>query len=309
MGLIRRNPALAFFLCASLSPFLAQTLSAQTSPLRQIHAQGNKRFTEEQVASLTALQIASEVGRDDLQAAADRLVNTGLFANVKYTFQSRSDGVVVTFSLDEAPRLPVFYDNFPWFADSELNDAVRAKLAFYDGTLPAAGTAVDEAAGALNALLASRGIAVTLEHQVLANPIGDGDVQEFHLQGAGLQIASIEFGDAAIRDSKAIRVHLSEITGTEYSRTKIDLFLSEQVRPVYLQQGKLHVQLGPPEVRLTGNPNQQLPEQIPVYVPIVAEPKYKKKDIRKKKKSKLSELILKIFNGLRTSDIKNSIKN
>src|SRR5882724_810523 len=290
-------PALLFSVCAE------RTATAQTSPLRQIHTQGNKRFTEEQVASLTGLQLASEVSRDDLQGAADRLVNTGLFANVKYTFQSRPDGVVVTFSLEEAPRLPVFYDNFPWFADSELNDVIRAKLSFYDGTLPAAGTAVDDAAGALNALLASRGIAATLEHQVLANPIGGGDVQEFHLQGAGLQIASIEFGDPAIRDSKTIRVHLSEITGAEYSRTKIDLFLSEQVRPVYLQQGKLHVQLGPPEVRLTGNPNQKLPQQIPVYVPIVAGPVYHWKDIRWDANSALSDLTLTVLMGLKKGDI------
>ncbi len=49
----------------------------------------------------------------------------------------------------------------------------------------------------------------------------------------------------------------------------IDLFLSEQIRPVYLQQGYLRVKLGPPEVRLSGDPNQKLPERIPVFVPVV----------------------------------------
>ena len=303
LAFIQRISALAFFLCAQLSPLFAQTAPAATSPLRQIHAQGNKRFTEEQVASLTGLQLAAEVSRDDLQSAADRLVSTGLFANVKYTFQSRPDGVAVTFSLDEAPRLPVFYDNFPWYADSELNDAIRTKLPLYDGTLPAAGTAVDAAAGALDALLAAKGIAATLEHQVLANPLGDGDVQEFHLQGAGLLIAGIEFSDPSIRDSKVIRVHLSEISGTEYSRSKIDLFLMEQVRPVYLQQGKLHVQLGPPEVRLTGNPNQKLPQQIPVYVPIVPGPVYHWKDIQWTGNSALSDLTLTGLMGLKKGDI------
>ena len=290
-------PGLFFILCA------AQTAGAQTSPLRQVHIQGNKRLTEEQVASLTSLQLASEVSRDDLQAAADRLIATGLFANVKYTFQTRIDGVAVTFSLEESPRLPVFYDNFPWLADSEMNDAIRAKLPFYDGTLPPAGTAVDEAASALNALIAARGINATLEHLVLANPIGDGDVQAFRLQGAGLQIASIEFSDPALSSSKAIRQHLSEIINTEYSRTKIDLFLNEQVRPVYLQQGKLHVQLGPPEVRLTGNPNQKLPQQIPVYVPIVPGPIYHWKDIRWDANAALSDLTLTVLMGLKKGDI------
>jgi hypothetical protein len=303
MGSFRRLLLCAVLILSPVHSLFAFTAPGQTSTLRQIHAAGNKRFTEEQITALTGLQSGAEVGRDDLQSAADRLVGTGLFANVKYTFQTRTDGLVVTFSLEEAPRLPVFFDNFPWYADSELNDAIRAKLVFYDGTLPAAGTAVDEAAGALTALLGARGIAATLEHQVLSNPIGEGDVQEFHLQGAGLPIASVEFGDPALSSSKAIRVHLSEIIGTEYSRTKIDLFLTEQVRPVYLQQGKLHVQLGPPEVRLTGNPNLKLPQQIPVYVPIVAGPVYRWKEIRWNRNSALSDLTLTGLMGLKPGDI------
>src|SRR2546423_7940867 len=46
------------------------------------------------------------------------------------------------------------------------------------------------------------------------------------------------------------------------------MFLNEQVRPIFQQKGNLRAKLGPPEVRLTGNPNKKLPEQIPVFVPI-----------------------------------------
>ena len=242
MGLIARIVAL--FLCAFVlyasAPLLAQTPPA-TSTLRAIRIEGNKQIPEEQIVALSGLQTGSEVGRDDLQTAADRLVQTGLFANVKYSFQSKPEGVAVTFILAEAPRLPVFYDNFPWFDDSELNDAIHKKLPFYDGKLPLAGSAVDDAANAITALIAAKGVEGTLEHQVLANPIGEGDVQEFHLQGAGLKIASITFGDPALAENKGLRQHLSEISGTEYSRTKIDLFLFEQVRPIYFHRGYLRV--------------------------------------------------------------------
>ena len=298
---ICRAAALAVYLPALY--LLAAPTAAQTSALRQVRIEGNKQFTEAQIVALSGLQTGTEVTRPDLQAAADRLVQTGLFAGVNYTFQTRTDGVVVTFSLGEVPRLPAFYDNFPWYEDSELNDAIRKRLPFYDGTLPAAGSVVEEAAAALSDLLASRGITATLEHQALANPIGDGDVQEFHLQGTGLQIASLEFGDPALTSSKAIRIHLGEIIGTEYSRTKIDLFLAEEVRPEYLQRGNLRVKLGPPEVRLTGNPNQKLPQQIPVYVPIVAGPVYHWKEIRWEGESALSDLTLTGLIGLKRGDV------
>jgi len=48
------------------------------------------------------------------------------------------------------------------------------------------------------------------------------------------------------------------------------LFLAEQVRPIYLQQGYLKVQIGPPDIRLTGNPNLPLPDSLPIYIPVAA---------------------------------------
>src|SRR5256885_16494145 len=97
----------------------------------------------------------------------------------------------------------------------------------------------------------------------IANPNGEGNLQEFHVEGSAPQIAKLEFSDPALLNSKAVQQHLSEIIGKPYSRLTIELFLSEAVRPIYLQQGYLRVKLGPPEVRLAGHPNQKLPPTIP----------------------------------------------
>src|SRR5260370_41415344 len=119
---------------------------AATAPLREIRAEGLKSLPEPQVAALTGLQIGAQVGKDDLQSAADKLVQSGLFSKVRYNFQSRIDGVALTFHVEEAPRVPAYCDNLPLFADSALNEAIRAKLATYDGTLPETGGVVYQAA-------------------------------------------------------------------------------------------------------------------------------------------------------------------
>src|SRR5438270_1467281 len=116
--------------------------AAATAPVREIRAEGLKSISEPQVATASGLQVGTQVGKDDLQAAADKLVQSGLFSKVKYNFQSRTDGPVVTFHVEEAPRVPAYFDNLPRFADSQLNHAIRAKLPFYDGTLPEAGAVV-----------------------------------------------------------------------------------------------------------------------------------------------------------------------
>jgi outer membrane protein assembly factor BamA len=280
--------ALSTAVCAQTPP----AAPASTAALREIRADGLKSLTVPQIAAISGLQSGAQVGRDELQAAADKLLQSGLFAHVRYNFQSRADGLVVTFHLEEAERIPAYFDNLPWFTDGELNDAIRAKLPFYDGKLPPAGAVVEQAADATGAFLAAHGLQAAIEHQVVADPNSDGNVQEFHIDGAALKISSMEFSDTGLNSSRMVQQQLAELKGKPYSRMAIDLFLAEQVRPIYQKQGYLRARLGPPEIRLTGNPNQKLPEQIPVFVPVTPGSIYKWKGVEFSGNSLLSTVTL-----------------
>jgi len=259
---------LVYSLFAAIS--FAQSPAPGPVTLHEIHVDGFKKLTEGQIIALTQLQLNSPVDRDALQAGADKLIRTGLFARVKYDFHTRGDQVSVTFHVEENSLLPAFFDNIPWFDDSELAAAIKSTNPAYDGTLPESGPLVDAAADAVKSLLATRKLDVTVEHQVMQNPIGDGNVQSFSIEGAALQISSLEFGDPALDSDRAIQAHLGELRGKPYSRLAIDIFLTEQVRPMYLKKGFLRVKLGPPQVRLTGAPTEKLPDRIPVYIPVDA---------------------------------------
>ena len=291
----------ALILCA-ISAF-SQSAPVATAPLREIHTDGLKSLTEPQVAAISGLQLGAQTGKDDLQAAADKLVQSGLFAKVRYNFQSRTDGLVVTFHVEEAPRVPAYFDNLPWFADSELNDAIRAKLPFYNGALPEAGAIVDQAADAISQFLVTNGLQAAVEHQVTVNPIGDGSVQLFRINAEALHIASLQFSDTALNASRAVQQQLPDLLGKPYSRTAIDLFLTEQIRPTFQQKGFLRAKLGPPEVRLTGNPNRKLPEQIPVYVPVDPGPVYHWKGVEWSGNNLISTITLTNMVGMKSSDV------
>jgi outer membrane protein insertion porin family len=283
-------------------PAHGQAPDNQTAPLSEIHIDGQKLLSEQQIVTITGLVVGSQVGRGDLQSAADKLVQSGLFAKVSYNFQTRT-GVIANYHVEEAPRIPIYFDNIPWFDDSELADAIRKKLPFFDGTLPEGGGVVDLATEAIKELIASHGLQVSLEHSVIPNPLGEGNVQAFHVEGAELRIASLEFSDPSISSSKVVQQHLSEILGKPYSRMTIDLFLTEAIRPVYLQRGYLHVKLGPPEIRLTGKPAQTLPQQIPVYVPITPGAVYHWKEARWSGNVVLSEFTLSGLLALKPGDV------
>src|ERR1700726_1095888 len=278
-----RRPVLSIvFLCltfrlipAPVISVFAQSPENPTATLKAIRAEGASHLNQSQVVALSGLSVGSAVGKQDLQMAADRLVQTGLFSNVNYVFQSKEDGLYLTFKLAEAQRIPAYFDNIPWFTDGELADAIRKVLPFYDGTVPEGGATDDKVASIVTDLIASRGMNTKGEYQVISNPLGEGTVQEFRIADVVLQIAKIEFGDPGLASSKELQQHLGEVQGKTYSRMVIDLFLAEQEKPIYLEKGFLRAKLGPPEIRLSGNPNQKLPDHIPVFVPITPGPVYR----------------------------------
>jgi outer membrane protein assembly factor BamA len=294
--------------CGIALPSFAQEATEPTAPLREIHADGFKSFTEEQVTGLIGLQPGTQVGRKDLQAGADRLVQSGLFMKVNYNFQTLASGVHVTYHVEESPRIPAYFDNIPWFADSELIEAIKKKNPLFDGTLPEGGAAVDEAIEAVQELIASKGLQVSLAHEVIPSPVGEGYVQEFRIEGASLQIADIEFGDPTLTESKVARQQLAGIRGKPYSRMTVDLFLTEAIRPIYQQQGCLRAKLGPPEIRLRGNPDQKLPDQIPVYVPVEPGPVYHWKDLHWTGNNAVSEFTLSGAMEMKVGDVADGMK-
>jgi len=297
---------LVLVVVALLLFFGVPEVQAQTAELKEIHVEGLKHLTEEQAIYLSGLKTGAKVGRSDLQEAADALVRTGLFAKITYKFDTKTDKVFVTFQAEENPRLLVSYDNFPWYDDSELNAAIQKLLPFYDGHLPEAGDVVDRTADALKQLIAVREPHAEVTHQVVLNPLGDGSEQQFSVAGVVPKIASLEFSDAKLVQDSAVRAHMPEILNHPYSRLAIDLFLAEQIRPIYQQQGFLQAKIGPPEVRLTGDPNaQKLAEQIPVYVPCAPGTIYKWKDAEWKGNSAISTITLNNVLGMKAGDVAN----
>src|SRR5258708_11825680 len=102
--------------CAQTPPVAAPMAAA--APLREIHVDGLKSLPEPQVVALSGLQSGAPAGKNDLQAAADKLVQSGLVAKVRYNFHSRIDGLLATFHVEAAPRITPYFVHLPSVADA-----------------------------------------------------------------------------------------------------------------------------------------------------------------------------------------------
>jgi len=286
----------------------APALAAQTGRIAAIRVVGSRRYAEAQVVAASGLHLRDTVGREEIQAAADRLSALGVFASIRFRFTSAGESVAVEFQVEEAPTVPVFFDNFPWFADDELTAALREAVDLFDGTAPEQGSILDQLTETLRNLLATRGIHAAVQRTLMARPGGEGMMQEFQVVGASLRINAIQFGDPLAAQSKRVADRISDLVGKPYSRFAMEVFAGEQVRPLYLEQGHLRVRFGTPLTRFTGDPNRPLPDSVLVIVPIEPGPVYRFGGVEWTGMAAFGPAALNEFLGLKTGEVADGIK-
>src|SRR5262245_55271445 len=108
----------------SISP-LAMSQGARR--IARIEIEGLNRLTSENVIAMSGLKVGETFSVSSLDAAAQHLVDSGLFKNVGYRTKTMGSAVTVTFQVEEnkSNDSPVVFDNFIWFSDEELTAVVQ----------------------------------------------------------------------------------------------------------------------------------------------------------------------------------------
>lgn len=226
---------------------------SDSGKLASVKVTGSSRFRSDQIAPATGLKAGATVTKDDLQRGADRLALLGPFAGVHYRYGDSDAGVVVEYQVTDAPAVPVWFDNFPWFTDAELISAIKSAVPLFDGAAPEHGTLLDDISDALQLALASRNVPASVTHSLVTAPGSSEQVQQFRVDGMNLSVGSVDLSDPLARNDRGIQARLSDLADHAYSRTAIELFEFEQIRPAYLAQGFLRVRFNPPSTHLVGS--------------------------------------------------------
>ena len=258
-----RSGAIGAALCLvssiTLVAFLSCVCAVQAQPqagasrLDSVRVTGSSRFRSEQIVAATGLHPGAQVTAEDLQKVANDLAQLGPFSNVEYRYSSTDAGVRAEYQVTDAPEVPIGFDNCPWFTDDELKAAIKSSVVLFDGAAPQHGTLLDAMSSAIEKLLATRGVNAGVSHALMAVPASDGQIQQFRVENFDLKITGVEFSDALAQSDHAIQSRLGDLIGEPFSRTAIELFEVEQVRPVYISHAFLRVRFGPPTARVAGN--------------------------------------------------------
>jgi outer membrane protein assembly factor BamA len=223
--------------------------------LARILVTGSNRYHEDDLVRATGLTANTQVTSDDLQNAANRLGNSGAFATVQFLFKPviGGKGVEADFQVADAEKfLPAVFENFVWFSESDLQDAVHQQIPLFNGQLPSSGGMSDEVSAALAKVLAAKGLPSEVNYILSADFGQQPTAYKFRVANANLQIRDVTLTGASHILPEQLAKAVTPLKQTTYLRSDVAIVLEKNLVPIYRQRGYLKFAIGEIKPKVEG---------------------------------------------------------
>jgi outer membrane protein assembly factor BamA len=245
----RKIPAMASLTLLLVLTVFAQEPAPGSLKLAAIEFEGLQRFSRDQMLKASGLEVGQTVDVAALDAAAQRLLDSGLAKRLSYRLRTnKANQATVTFKIEEGHGgdYAVIFDNFVWFTDEEIADAIRHEIPSFNGTAPNVGNMTDGIARALQHLLSAHKVTGTVEYLPAENRETGKLEHVFVVRGAHLPICTLHFpGTRNVAEERLIKGSQA-MMGTEYSRRFAGGFAVSTLFPIYRELGHLRAGFGLP---------------------------------------------------------------
>lgn len=223
---------------------------AQTArKIAKIETEGLQTLTTETVIATSGLKVGETFSVETTDAAAERLLKSGLFKRVAYRTRNVGANVTITFQLEEikGQSSPVVFDNFIWFSDEELVAAIKREVPSFNGSAPDIGNTNEAIKKALQNLLAERKLPGQVEYNLTERE------HMFRVEGVPMKICTLHFpGAQSVPEEKLIQATRSNMD-LEYSRQSANTFPKYGLYPIYRELGHLRATFGTPVAKPVTN--------------------------------------------------------
>lgn len=234
------------FLCSLSS--LAQkkpSPSQRKAPAPAIRFQGAPQYTQEELLAAASLNGNVRLSAAQVKAHAKLLNDTGLFAVVKFS----SDSKGLLFSLTPASQLfPMHLDNLPLqLSDGpgkELDARIHARFSLYHGLLPASGSILDGISQMFQEMLAAQGIKATVK-AALTSGLGPQKITaiDFAITSPAVRIGPIQLSGVSPAMQAGANTLIAGQTGNAFDTENTAIGLEHAFEDLYQDQGYAAVQV------------------------------------------------------------------
>ena len=223
------------------SPTPAAALAAKY-PIDSLEVEGNRNYTSEQVLAVAGLRIGQVVGKEEFEAAHDRLVATGAFETVGYRFapDPNGNGYAATVRVTEVETLPVRFQELG-APDGDIEAALRARDPLFSmDKLAASRPVIDRHTAWIQAYLATRGFTEKIAGGVAPWP--DKLAVVFRPAKNLPAVAQVTFEGNQALSQDALRAAIAPVAvGAAYTEEKFRDLLDSSIRPLYEAHGRVRV--------------------------------------------------------------------
>lgn len=266
-GLFAAKLAIHFLLLLHFG-LAAQTNTFNKTRLVNLKFNGLSHFTDSQAAAASGLHVGQSVGVDDLNGAANKLAQSGGFTHVAYRYSTDATGIAVQFDLSENQNLlPCIFDNFVWFSDDEIDQALRKSVPLYGKTVPEDGPTMDQISSALRGLLQSKSIPGDVEKLPLGAIGGSVQAMIFRVAGVSIHVKAVSFTGGSSHSVPELKSTLGQLVDQSYSNSDIQAFAETALVPIYRHHGFFRVTFGraTPTIQNSQSPGEV---QVALSIPI-----------------------------------------
>jgi outer membrane protein insertion porin family len=225
---------------AAQGPASAQRIPEADSKLIEIKVNGSKRFTPQEVAASSGLQLGTIVDDEVFRKAARQLGETGAFDGISYSFTYSSAGTKLVFQVTDADKfVPAHFSDFVWFTDQELLQKVHERAPLFHGELPTSGRLPDQVSDILQALLVENGVPGHVQYLRTPAPKGQLASIDYAVADVTIRVHHIGFTGVGADELPALEAAAEKLSGRDYYRALLDGFVEHAVLPIYHERGYL----------------------------------------------------------------------
>jgi outer membrane protein assembly factor BamA len=245
-----------------------QLLAQKKAPPRAVRFQGAPQYTQEELLAAAGLKPGARLNTNDVKAHAKQLNDTGFFAVVKFSNDSKG----LLFSLTPSSQLyPMHLDNLPLKPGKDSDDKLHARFSLYHGLLPASGSTVEGIDQMFEEMLAAQGVKATVK-AALTSGLGPkkNTAINFAVTSPPVRIGPIQLAGVSLAMQAKVNTLVNAQTGNEFDTENIAIGLQRSFEDLYQDQGYAAVevdvsQIDPP---IVSGQSSDLAIEIPFSVTV-----------------------------------------
>lgn len=228
--------AASLLVCALSAP-------AQTYTPKAIQLQGADSMDQAEIMRLVDLKPGAPVTKEQIEAAMQRLADSGLFANLGY----RVDTAALVFMLEPTTGTQaqaVRFTNFVWWRPGELEPLLQARVPLFQGKLPVTGQLTTQVEAALVALLAEKGVK-DAKVEAMQSTVG-GSGLALTVTQPSITLGDVHLEGVAPETADQIKTLTARLAGRDFDSTETPNTIMDNTLDTHRNAGYLDAVVDPP---------------------------------------------------------------